>query len=182
MMSMIGNLLLNDIVNKGEALLPSDILKKLHESVVSTLKQNSSANNSNDGMDIALCRIHTASRQIAFSGAHRPLFHLRDGVVESITGNKFPIGGMQYKGLNNYPDTVLDYREGDVIFLFSDGYPDQIGGPDNRKFMVRQLKELIEAHASEPMEKIREVLHSAYLSWKGDNKQIDDILIVGIKL
>jgi serine phosphatase RsbU (regulator of sigma subunit) len=107
MMSMIGNLLLNDIINDGQVLMPSVILRRLHEAVVKTLKQDSSEGNSNDGMDIGLCCIDKKNQEVIFSGAHRPLFFMRDGVIEVISGDKFPIGGMHYKGLNKFTDHLL---------------------------------------------------------------------------
>jgi len=180
MMSMIGNLLLNDITNDGKILMPSVILRRLHEAVVKTLKQDSSDGNSNDGMDIGLCCIDKKNKEIIFSGAHRPLFFLRNGNVEIISGDKFPIGGMHYKGLNKFTDTVVPYTEGESMFLFTDGLPDQVGGTEKRKLMTRHLKEFIEQNGNLPMQEFKSTLYSYLNDWKGNNKQVDDILILGI--
>lgn len=181
MMSMIGNLLLNDIVNDGSILMPSVILRRLHESVVKTLKQDSSDSNSNDGMDIALCCIDKGRKQIIFSGAHRPLFFMRNGVIEVYHGDKFPIGGMHYKNQNKFSDHVIDYCENDSMFLFTDGLPDQVGGTEKRKLMVKSIKSFIEENANTNMSALKEMMLNKFYSWKGDNKQIDDILMIGIK-
>lgn len=181
MMSMIGNLLLNDIINDGNILMPSVILRRLHEAVVKTLKQDSSDGNSNDGMDIGLCCIDKKNRQIIFSGAHRPLYFLRDGLVEVFSGDKFPIGGMHYKGLNNFSDHTISYKEGDSMFLFTDGLPDQTGGLEKRKLMTRNLKQFIEENGKLEMQEFKTTLYSYLNEWKGTNKQVDDILILGIK-
>jgi len=181
MMSMIGNLLLNDIVNDGNILLPSQILRKLHLSVVQTLKQNFSDSNSNDGMDMGLCRIDKKNKQIIFSGAHRPLFFLRNGVVTIYSGNKFPIGGMHYKGMNNFSDEHIDFTNGDTIFLFTDGLPDQIGGEEKRKLMTKTIKTFLEEVSTDDMQTIKEKSINYYQSWKGNHKQIDDVLLMGIR-
>jgi serine phosphatase RsbU (regulator of sigma subunit) len=181
MLSMIGNLLLNDIVNDGELLLPSEILSKLHKLVVQTLKQEENNANSNDGMDIGLCRINRESNEIVFSGAHRPLFLLRDSVVEVFSGDKFPIGGLHYKGKNTYTDHKISFRKGDSIDVFTDGFPDQIGGEEKKKLMTRNLKALIEANHALSMGELKNNLSDFFNQWKGGNKQIDDILLIGLQ-
>jgi serine phosphatase RsbU (regulator of sigma subunit) len=179
MMSMIGNLLLNDITNDGNVLLPSEILKNLHNSVVDTLKQNLSDSNSNDGMDVGLLRINKNTKEVIYSGAHRPLFLRRKNEIEVFKGDSFPIGGMHYKGLNNYTDHVFNYQDNDSLFLFTDGFPDQIGGTEKRKLMAKNLKMFLESGSSS-MSELKMQLHDYFMNWKGDNKQIDDVLVLGI--
>lgn len=179
MMSMIGNLLLNDIANDGHILMPSEILKSLHYSVVDTLKQNLSDSNSNDGMDIGLLRINKETMEAVYSGAHRPLFLRREGQIEILKGDSFPIGGMHYKGLNNYTDHSFKCHKNDSLFLFTDGFPDQIGGTEKRKLMAKNLKEFLENN-SLSMTDLKIELHDYFLNWKGNNKQIDDVLVLGI--
>lgn len=181
MMSMIGNLLLHDIAGDTGSIPPSQILSRLHHSVVQTLKQNVENSNSSDGMDIGLLRIDLDAGQLLYSGAHRPLFVYRDGVVESISGDKFPIGGMQYKGRNTFTDTELKISPGDTVFLFTDGFPDQIGGGDGKKLMSKALKTFIETNYNPDMTIMKQQLYDLHIGWKGDYKQVDDILIIGIK-
>jgi serine phosphatase RsbU (regulator of sigma subunit) len=181
MMSMIGNLLLNDISNDNIVLLPSEILRRLHDAVVSTLKQDSSDGNSNDGMDIGLLRINKSTKEIVYSGAHRPLFLKRNGVIHSYSGDKFPIGGMHYKGLNQYTNHYISYSDNDSVFIFTDGFPDQIGGQDKRKLMAKNLKQFFEDNLELSMDEVKTQLYNYFLSWKGANKQIDDVLVIGIK-
>jgi serine phosphatase RsbU (regulator of sigma subunit) len=180
MMSMIGNLLLNDITNDGNVLLPSEILKKLHDSVVDTLKQNLSDSNSNDGMDIGLLRINKDTKEVVYSGAHRPLFLRKNNEIEIFSGDKFPIGGMHYKGLNNYTNHYFKYNENDSVFLFTDGFPDQIGGEEKRKLMSKNMKLFFENNSALPMQELKIQLHDYFMNWKGSNKQIDDVLVLGI--
>ena len=181
MMSMIGNLLLNDIVNKGNLLLPSEILQKLHLAVVHTLKQNLPDSNSNDGMDIALCRIVRNTGELFFSGAHRPLFISKQNQLECYSGDKFPIGGVQYKGKNTYTDVCLKLEKSDRVIIFSDGLPDQIGGEDKRKLMTKGVKEFFEKRNNSPFEILKTDLESEFAAWKANNKQIDDVLLMAIE-
>lgn len=181
MMSMIGSLLLRQIVNEKLDITPSEILKKLHEAVVRTLKQDQSSSNSNDGMDIGLVRIDKTKKTALFSGAHRPLFMMRNGVIEIVGGDKFPIGGMHYKGKNNYTDFEFTYDTGDSIFVFTDGLPDQIGGADKLKLMTKNVKTFLESKVNISMQKMKEELYTFLNEWKGESKQVDDILIIGIK-
>jgi serine phosphatase RsbU (regulator of sigma subunit) len=181
MMSMIGNLLLNDIVNDKQILMPSVILRKLHEAVVYTLKQDTNDSNSNDGMDIGLCCIDHRNNQLFYSGAHRPLFYMHNGAIEVIPGDKFPIGGMHYKGQNKFTDKVVDLKDGDSVFLFTDGLPDQTGGEKKMKLMSKNIKNFIELHNNLTMQELKERMLNYFFTWKGDHKQIDDILLIGLR-
>lgn len=181
MLSLIGNLLLNDIINNYKTHTPAQILAELHRAVVRTLKQEQADSNSNDGMDIALCRIDTYSNELIFSGAHRPLLLYKDGVQGQVPGDKFPIGGIQYKGKNTYTDYTFKVNKGDSLLIFSDGYPDQIGGPENRKLMTKYIKEVYERCNTKHMQEIKKYYNEVFESWKGESKQIDDVIMIGIR-
>ncbi|MDQ3108733.1 MAG: serine/threonine-protein phosphatase, partial [Bacteroidota bacterium] len=180
MMSMIGNLLLNDIANGSVILDPGDILLKLHHAVVRTLKQDVPGSDSNSGMDIGLCRYNLETGELKYAGAHRPMFLLRNGILEVISGDKFPIGGLHYKGKNTFTTHVLSLEKGESVILFSDGYPDQIGGPNEKKIMTSGLKELILKTPGNNMSEMKDALENAFENWRGDNKQIDDVLVIGL--
>lgn len=181
MMSMIGYLLLNAIVKEGESKTPSEILKLLHESVVSTLKQDQDVKNSSDGMDASLCRIDMKKKQLLFSGAHLPLLHLRNDELNIYKGDKFPVGGMQYRNKNAYTDNLIELEIGDKIFVYSDGIIDQIGGEENRKWMSSGLKEFIVQNRNCSMDSFHDKIAQYFESYKGDNKQIDDVLLIGFE-
>lgn len=181
MMSMIGNLLLADIMNHEDSLLPSQILGRLHHAVVRTLKQDSPSGNSNEGMDVGLCRLNIRTKELLFSGAHRPLYLRRHSGIELYPGDKYPIGGMHYKGQNTFTDKQVDYREGDAVFLFSDGFPDQKGGKEGRKLMIRNFRQLLETLPADDMNAVKTTLQDFHSDWKGSEKQVDDILIIGFK-
>lgn len=181
MMSMIGSLLLNDIVNGEEDFLPSEILLKLHWAVVKTLKQDEPGSNSSDGMDIGLCRLDLETDDLIFAGAHRPLVYLRDGEIHQFKGDRYPIGGMQYRGKNKYSDHETTIKKGDAFYVFSDGLPDQIGGPEKKKFMMSKIKEIIIENQNLSMEDMKQYMNQSFENWMGDNKQIDDVILIGFK-
>ena len=181
MMSMIGNLLLNDIINKGIPLAPSEILHKLHDAVVNTLKQHLSDSSSSDGMDIGLVRIDQTNGELLFSGAHRPLFIMKGNQIESFSGDKFPIGGLQHKGLNKYTDTCLTLEKSDKVILFSDGLPDQINGETKKKLMGKGVKSFFEENTRVPLEELKGKLDTFFKDWHGSNKQIDDVLLIALE-
>lgn len=182
MMSMIGNLLLNSIVMNGDRCkTPSEILLELHKSVVHTLKQDADGNKAADGMDAALCRLNFSTGELVFSGAHLPLLLVRNGELEIFKGDKFPVGGMQYRNRNTYSDRVIDLKKGDRIYIYSDGIIDQIGGPEKLKWMSVSLKEFLVSNAMKPHFQMKEEIHKVFEEYKGDNKQVDDVLLIGVQ-
>jgi serine phosphatase RsbU (regulator of sigma subunit) len=180
MMSMIGNLILNDIVNDQGILTPGEILTKLHYSIVKTLKQDVPGSDSKDGMDIALCRINLNTNELIYSGAHRPLFLYRNGEIQVTKGDKLLVGGVQYKNKLTFQDHVFQIAKGEQISIFSDGYTDQFGGPNERKIMTKGLKELLEQSYSPSMPDLKNKLSTYFDEWMGDLKQLDDVLIITI--
>ncbi len=183
MMSMIGNLLLNAIVQNGnECKTPSEVLAELHKAVVQTLKQDAEGNKAADGMDASLCRIDFEKKELLFSGAHLPMLFLRDGELETFKGDKFPVGGMQYRNRNTYSDHTIELKNGDKFFVFSDGIIDQVGGEENMKWMTSRLREFILENQSVPMNDFKELISNKFDDFKGDHKQVDDVLLIGVEI
>lgn len=182
MMSLIGHLILNDILNDKEIYSPAEVLKKLHERVVRTLKQDNPENKAADGMDVAICCYNTVTKKLEYSGAHRPLYIVRKGEeIIQYKGGKYPVGGNQYAGKNTYPNHEIGLLPNDVIYFFSDGYPDQFGGEENLKFGPKRIRKLLEEHSDKSITENIEILSNSFDSWMGDKKQIDDVLFIGIK-
>lgn len=181
LISLIGYFLLNDIVRSRRVSDPGKILDLLDEGVTETLRQDQDNSETKDGMDIALCKINLKSKEIEYAGAHRPLYVIKDGEMDEIKGNKFPIGGGKYRNQTNFTNTKIKMSKGDCIFFCSDGYPDQFGGKENRKFGPKRLRELLKKHYKDPMPKVHEALDQEWENWKGDHKQTDDVLLIGIR-
>lgn len=181
LLSLIGYFLLNDIVRSRKITEPGKILDLLDEGVTQTLRQDQEDSSTRDGMDIALCRINTATREIAYAGAHRPLYIMTKNGLEEIKGNKFPIGGGIFKNQTNFTNTEMKLAKGDAIFFCSDGYPDQFGGPEGRKMGPKKLREIVERVHKLPMKQAHEIFDMEWENWRGEQKQTDDVLLIGIK-
>ncbi len=180
LLSLIGYFLLNDIVRSRKITEPGKILDLLDEGVTTTLRQDEDAT-TKDGMDIALCKLNMAERTVEYAGAHRPLYIMKGGVMEEVKGNKFPIGGGIFKNQTNFTNTKLNLGAGDSIYFSSDGFPDQFGGPESRKFGPKRTRETIERVHNNSMEDAMVVFDEEWENWRGETKQIDDVLLIGIK-
>lgn len=180
-MSMIGATLLQDIVTRQRISKPSEILTMLDKQIFATLNQNLELGVSNDGMDIVVCEFTLKNRHVRFASAMRPVILLMGGEIFYIKGNRASVGGQTV--LEKYFDDQEYYlSEGDMIYLFSDGLPDQFGGPEGKKMKVARLKDLIGEIKSLPAGNQEEALEDFYKDWKGDFEQVDDILFMGVKI
>ncbi|MBL3656462.1 SpoIIE family protein phosphatase [Fulvivirga sediminis] len=181
LLSLIGYFLLNDIVRSRKISDPGLILDQLDEGVTTTLRQDQDDSKTKDGMDIALCKINVKKQTVEYSGAHRPLYVIKDGEMQEIKGNKFAIGGGIYKNQTNFTNHKISLSKGDSFFFCSDGFPDQFGGPDNRKFGPKRTRELISEIHDKPMQEAYKIIDKEWEDWKSDEKQTDDVLLIGIK-
>ena len=180
-MSMLGVSFLNEIVRKKEITKASEILDHMRESVIEALQQKGQIGEQTDGMDIALCVLNTTNNKLQFAGANNSLFIVTpQKELKEIKPDKQPIS--IYKNMKPYTNHEIQLYEGDCIFLLSDGYEDQFGGPKNKKFMAKQLKELFVDIADKPMNEQNEILDKTLKNWIGEHEQIDDITILGIKI
>ncbi len=184
LLSFIGYFLLNNIVDHDKEHSASSILDELHHRVRTTLKQDHSNAEARDGMDIALCRIDKNKKEIQYSGAHRPLYLLRNGELQEFKGDRKAIGGIPHrkKVEKDFTNHVIQYQTGDKIFYFSDGLPDQLGGPDIKKYSPRRIREQIVENKNLTMEEFNTFFAKDFEKWMADNKQIDDVLLIGIEL
>ena len=187
-MSMIGNTLLNQIVNEKQISTPSEILKQLNIGITEALHQKKEGALSHDGMDIALCCIDYSTDQIQYAGAQNPLYIVADNEITVINADIYSIGGdkllLKKKKITKieYTNHVIPIKKDMSIFLFSDGYTDQFGGRERKKFGTQKFKELLLNNQQWSMQKQKELIIKAHLDWKGSTTQIDDILVIGIKL
>jgi len=184
-MSIVGNTLLNEIVNEKKITHPGDILLELHKGVKIALNQNAQEFERRDGMDITLCSLSNNTNQIEYAGANRPLWIYRKDKnyeLEIIKATKFPIGGLELEENRAYENHVITVNKGDCLYLFSDGYADQFGGPKGKKFMLTNMQKTILENIQYPMEVQKQKLIDAFMAWKNDTEQIDDVLVIGIKI
>jgi ligand-binding sensor domain-containing protein/serine phosphatase RsbU (regulator of sigma subunit) len=180
-MSMLGVALLNEIVNKEEDVHANQILNNLKSNVIKSLHQTGKENEAKDGMDMALSVIDMAEKKLEFSGAYNPLYLIRDGELTQIKANRMPIG-IYSTEKGSFTNNVMDFQVGDCIYMFSDGYYDQFGGQKGRKFMAKRFKQLLIDIHMKKMHEQKEILDETIEEWKKGYEQVDDILIVGVRL
>jgi PAS domain S-box-containing protein len=181
LISLIGYFLLNDIVKSRKIDDPGKILDALDKGVTKTLRQDGDESQTKDGMDIALCKIDLNKSEVEYAGAHRPLYIVRNGELEEIKGDKWPIGGGIFKNQTKFSSHNIKVNKNDSIFFCSDGFPDQFGGPDNRKFGPKRLRELIRNNHKKSMTELYKLFDDEWTGWKGDQKQTDDVLLIGVR-
>jgi PAS domain S-box-containing protein len=179
LISLIGYFLLNNVVRNFDE--PGKILDELDRDVTHTLRQDEVEATTRDGMDIALCRINLKEGILQYAGAHRPLFFMQNNELVEVKGDKFPIGGGQYKDRRQFTTHYLNFAAGDAIYFCSDGYPDQFGGPDNRKLSYKRVRDVITENANASMKEVFAAFDNTFEEWKNDYKQTDDVLLIGIR-
>jgi len=182
LMSMIGSSLLNEIVNEKGITQPNEILLALKHGVIKALNKHPSSDQTKDGMDIGVCSIPKKGNKIDFAGANNPLWMIRDGEIIDFRGDRQPVGIYGDNLDTPYTNHTIDIQDGDSVYIFTDGYADQFGGPSGKKFKYSQFKSLLLQINNETMENQRDILNTRIEEWMGDQEeQIDDILVVGIR-
>ncbi len=179
-MSMIGYNLLDEIISNGIS-RADIILNELHKGVRKTLKQDITDNR--DGMDMALCVINKIERTVNFAGAENPLLYIQNGEVSQIKGDRNPIGGLQTEKTRVFTGHTVKVDRPTWFYILSDGFVDQFGGPKGRKFLISNLRNLLLDIHKKPMKEQKAILNRTFEEWLTDEqKQIDDVLLIGFKL
>ena len=180
-LSMLGISSMNEIVNRSTELNPGKILEQLREIVIASMHQTGSRDEAQDGIEIALCVIDLKKLSLEYSGANRPLYLVRDGAVQHIRPDRMPIGIYEQDPLP-FKKHNIKLKKGDSIYLFSDGYVDQLGGPLRKTFRAINFRKLLLEIQDQPMEKQKAILLENMALWQGEVEQIDDVLVMGIKI
>jgi len=181
LMSMLGITFLNEIINKNPNIHANEVLNELRMHIISSLRQTGSIGESRDGMDVALCIVNEKKQTLEYAGANNPLYLIREGILEEIKADRMPIG-IHRRAKESFVNHEFDLKSGDLIYIFSDGYIDQFGGEDGRKFLSSNFKDLLITNSHKKLSEQRQVLEKTFEDWKGDRKQLDDILVIGFKV
>jgi PAS domain S-box-containing protein len=182
MMSIIGHFLQDGIINNDVDFNAGDVLNKLHVNVVEKLKQAEPGSKINDGMDAAFCRINLKKRELDFAGAHRPLYHVSNGTMTEIKGDKYPVGSTQYRNRKDFTNNTIKIKPGDAVYFMTDGFQDQFGGPTGKqRFTSDRVVKLIQENTNISIFQMGNLFISTYEDWKDTNDQIDDVLVIGLK-
>lgn len=182
-MSLIGSSILNEIIRENKVLDPARILGMMNEKVISVLRQNQPGESiQEDGMDVAVCSYQSSRAQLTFAGANMPLILYNDDGIVKVHGDLFSIGGTFSTRKNvRFKNQVFSAGQFSGFFLFSDGFQDQFGGEENKKFMADTFTHLLGDIAGMPVEEQKKKLLDSFGEWKGEKGQIDDVLIIGCK-
>lgn len=181
-MSIIGFDLLKNITREQNVEDPAEILNLLNLGVADTFSKQSTDYELKDGMDVSLLVIDRVNKQLQYAGAFNPLYIVRNKELIEIKGNRFAIGKIEGNENKRFDVHTLEYENNDMIYLFSDGYADQIGGPFQKKFKFRRFQHLVLSVHNLPLIKQRDFLNETFETWKGQMEQVDDILIIGIRM
>jgi serine phosphatase RsbU (regulator of sigma subunit) len=180
--SMVGANILNNLVVEQKMVEPNRILSLLDKEVRKALQQDKGEGR--DGMDIALISLthqlqSTSFSQLEYAGAMNPLYYVQGGEMKEIKATKLPIGG-EFTGEKQFTNHTIVLDTPTVIYLCSDGFQDQFGGEQNKKFMTRKLRELLFSLHALPMHTQKENLKQVFIDWKGEYEQIDDVTVMGL--
>jgi serine phosphatase RsbU (regulator of sigma subunit) len=179
-MSMVGNEHLNEVVTYLNIEEPHQVLNELHASVRNSLKQD--ATGRRDGMDMGFCTIDQEIKRLHYSGAKMPLVYIRKGKLHVIEADPHPIGGYQRESYHTFTKHIIDVMPGDMFYLYSDGFQDQFGGANGKKMLSKNFKQLLLSIHHLPMFEQKAQLEQAFNQWKGDERQIDDVMVLGFKI
>ncbi len=180
-MSLIGSTLLNEIIYDYQITEPAKILSELNEKVIKTLNQQDNVNSSYDGMDMSVCSIAKDKRTCIFSGAHRPLYFINEYGLREIKGSPLSIGGNLKDGKKIFEEHTLHLNKGDMLYVFSDGYSDQFN-TSGKKLTTKRFKALLqEINDLDIKSKYMAIKHK-FEDWRGAEHQIDDVLVIGIRV
>jgi len=178
-MSILGINLLNEIILRENCIKPAYILNKLRKKIMETLDQKGEMQELKDGLDGVLLSYHTKKKQIAFSGAFNSAYVLRHNQLIELRGERMPLS--YYTEYVDFTEQYITLEPLDKVYIFTDGYPDQFGGPNNKKFKIKQLKQLLTQIGKKSFEEQKLTLLENFHFWKGENEQVDDVSLLGLK-
>jgi len=181
-MSMLGLSALNDIVKSLSVIKASEVLNQLNVRIRESLHQGEDRElDTHEGMDISLCILELKTNIMQYSGANNPLYLIRNNTLTEIPADNIDIGSHSF-GIQEFTNHELKYEQGDLIYLFTDGFADQFGGKDRKKYQSQRFKEFLLSIHNDTMDNQKILLDREIETWKGDFQQVDDILVMGIKL
>ncbi|MCW3077583.1 MAG: nprA [Bacteroidetes bacterium] len=180
-MSLMGISYLSEIINEKNVLNTNEILNALREKVITNLNKSSTTKNKRDGMDMVIMRIDMSTLTLQFSGANNSIYILHNDYLTELKGNKMPVG-LYTDQLLPFTSVEKTLASGDKLFAFTDGLPDQFGGPKGKKFMYKQLEKIIAQNYSLEMDQLNKLISKSFEEWKGAHEQVDDVTILGIKI
>lgn len=179
-MSMLGIAFLNDIILSDVLLSPDEILNRLRDRVIKELRQTDETMENKDGMDISLCRLNLKTLELQWAGANNSLYLIRNGEQGIIKADKQPIG--YHPESKPFTNHEFQLHRGDSIYIYSDGFADQFGGPQEKKLGFKKMENLFTIHNHKPMKEQKELFNKRFMEWKGQLEQTDDVCVFGVRV
>ena len=183
-LSLLGITFLNEIIGEMGMIPPSLILDRLRDLLIEVLNQKTTVNELKDGMDIIVVAINTDTLECEYAGANNSLFLIRNAIslaqLEEIKPDKMPVAINE--SMKSFTNHKIQLAKGDILYLRTDGFADQFGGTNNKKFLVKQLKEMLVSFNAKSLLQQKEILDKTFEEWKGENDQVDDVTIMGVKI
>lgn len=180
-MSIIGINFLNEIVFDEHIIKPNEILNRLRKKIVKTLVNSNKIEEAKDAIDISLIVIDRENMNLEYAGAYNHLYFIRDHMLEVIRADKMPVG-ISAKAMEPFTNHELDIKIGDQFYMFTDGFVDQFGGPNKKKFRIGSFRELLLEIHERPIEEQKQIIFENFINWKGNQVQVDDVLLIGIRI
>jgi serine phosphatase RsbU (regulator of sigma subunit) len=180
LMSIMGASFLNEILSGRGPWKASRILNLLRERVMKALHQTGMEEENKDAIDMALCVFHEETGELQYAGANNPMYLVRNGKLTEIKADKMPVGVNAIEE-DSFTNHTIRLISNDVIYIFSDGFADQFGGPNDKKYKYGPFKKLLTSVADREMDEQKKIIKQKFRQWKGTNEQVDDILVFGIR-
>ena len=180
-MSLLNIAKLNDTINEKNIIRPDLILNNVRDEIIKALNPEGAEVESKDGMDAALCSFDLGNMELEFALAYNPLWLIRNGALTEYRPDKMPVG-LHFEKEVPFTLHKLALQKGDIIYTFTDGYADQFGGAKGKKFKYKQLGELLLKNSSRSMKEQKDELEKRFNDWKGSLEQVDDVLIIGVRI
>ncbi|MCB0430631.1 MAG: SpoIIE family protein phosphatase [Flavobacteriales bacterium] len=179
LISLVGHNLLNQATGLEKNLSPAEILQEVDRKLIETLNQSGVEGKNQDGMDIALCRISKKKSKLVFAGAYRPMYLVRNGVCDEWKGDKQPVGGTQVKK-KVFTNQEISLKKGDMVYLLTDGFTDQFGSEEDKKFSGKRLRKLLAEIGDKSVKEQKKILQQTFQDWASGHEQVDDVLLIGL--
>jgi serine phosphatase RsbU (regulator of sigma subunit) len=181
LLSIVGHNAINQSVNEMGITKPSEVLNSMNTIIKKILHQDKGSD-IRDGMDMALCTFDNLTNILEYCGANNPIYLVCDGKLNIIKASKLTVGSLQEDVKTSPENHIISMKKGECFYIFSDGYADQFGGNDNKKFKTSRMQELLLSLKDQPMPQQKKIIRETFMNWKGSNEQVDDVLVIGVRV
>ena len=180
-MSMIGTSLLNEFIIENNIEDTAEVLTKMREQIIKSLDQKGLQGENKDGMDMALCKYDPKKGTVQYSGAYNPLIHISKNEINQLKGDSQPVGLHTGKKLP-FTNKEIQVAKGDMLYIYSDGFPDQFGGEKGKKYLSGKFKKFLLSISDKPIDEQDRLIKAEFTNWIGDHEQIDDVCVMGVRI